>query len=101
LKQVVFRVDYGMVSHGLAPLFVDEQPTELGFWGFSSDILRRLTRLNELYDRQINWEYPGDPNWRIPERDRNEFNALLPFLAQEIQMALGEQWQLVVATEPI
>src|SRR5687768_13448727 len=72
VKQVVFLVDFGMVSHGLAPLFVDGHPTEIGFWGFSSDIIRRLTRLNELYDRQVNWDHPNDPTWRISERDRNE-----------------------------
>ena len=101
VKQVVFLVDFGMVSHGLAPLFVDGHATEIGFWGFSSDILRRLTRLNELYDRQVNWENPGDPIWRISERDRNEFNALLPFLVSEIQIALGDKWEIVLQSEPI
>lgn len=101
MKEVVFLVDYGMVSHGLAPLFVDGHATELGFWGFSKDILRRLARLNDLYDRQINWDNPKDPTWRISERDRNEFNALLPFLAAEIQLALGDRWQLVFESKPI
>lgn len=101
LKQVVFMVDYGMVGHGLAPLFVDGHPTELGFWGFSGDILRRLARLNELYDRQVNWDDPGDRTWRISERDRNEFNALLPFVVSEIQMAIGDRWQIVLESQPI
>ena len=101
VKQVVFLVDFGMVSHGLAPLFVDGHPTEIGFWGFSSDIIRRLTRLNELYYRQVNWDNPNDPTWRISERDRNEFNALLPFLASELQIALGDQWEIVLQSEPI
>lgn len=101
LKRVVFLVDYGMVSHGLAPLFVDGHPTELGFWGFSPDILRRLARLNELYDRQVNWDDPNDPTWRISERDRNEFNALLPFLLSELQIALGERWEIVLESQPI
>ncbi|MGV3491079.1 MAG: hypothetical protein ACO1OG_07125 [Devosia sp.] len=100
-KTVVFLVDYGMVSHGLAPLFVDGHATELGFWGLSSDIIRRLTRLNELYDRQVNWDNPNDPTWRISERDRNEFNALLPFLASELQIALGDRWELVVESQPL
>lgn len=101
MKQVVFLVDFGMVSHGLAPLFVDGHATEIGFWGFSSDILRRLTRLNELYDRQVNWDDPSDPAWRISERDRNEFNALLPFVASEVQGALGGQWEIVVESKAI
>lgn len=101
VKQVVFLVDFGMVSHGLAPLFVDGHPTEIGFWGFSNDIIRRLTRLNELYDRQVNWDNPNDPTWRISERDRNEFNALLPFLVSEIQIALGDRWEIVLQSEPI
>ncbi len=101
VKQVVFLVDFGMVSHGLAPLFVDGHATEIGFWGFSSDIIRRLTRLNELYDRQVNWDNPNDPTWRISERDRNEFNALLPFLASEIQIALGDKWEIVLESQPI
>jgi len=100
-KDVVFLVDYGMVSHGLAPLFVDGHATELGFWGLSKDVLRRLARLNELYDRQINWDYPNDPTWRISERDRNEFNALLPFVATELQLALGDKWRIVVESQPI
>lgn len=101
VKQVVFLVDYGMVSHGLAPLFVDGHATEIGFWGLSNDIIRRLTRLNELYDRQVNWDNPNDPTWRISERDRNEFNALLPFLVSELQIALGDRWEIVVQSEPI
>ena len=39
--------------------------------------------------------------WRISERDRNEFNALLPFLASELQIALGDQWEIVLQSEPI
>ncbi|MBN9316123.1 MAG: hypothetical protein J0I99_10320 [Devosia sp.] len=101
MKQVIFRVDYGMVSHGLAPLFVDGHATELEFWGLSSDIVRRLRRLNELYDRQINWDDPTDPGWRMSERDRSEFNALLPFVVSELQVALGDRWQIVVESQSI
>jgi hypothetical protein len=101
LKQVVFQLDYGMVSHGLAPLYVDGAATELEFWGFSNDIVRRLTRLNELYDRQVNWDNPSDRTWRISERDRNEFNALLPFVISELQVAIGHQWQIAVEARPI
>jgi hypothetical protein len=101
VKQVIFRIDYGMIGHGLAPLFVDGHATELGFWGLSSDITRRLKRLNELYDRQINWDDPTDRTWRIAERDRNEFNALLPFVVSELQIALGDRWQIVVESQPI
>src|SRR6476620_3314941 len=92
VRHVALRVDYGMVGHGLATREVDGRVTELGYWGFSSDILRRLRRLNELYDRQINWDDPTDPSWRISERDRNEFNALLPFVVSELQIALGDRW---------
>jgi hypothetical protein len=96
MKQVIFQLDYGMVSHGLAPLYVDGVATELRFWGFSNDILRRLARLNELYDRQVNWDNPSDRTWRISERDRKEFNALLPFVISELQVAIGHKWQIVV-----
>jgi hypothetical protein len=96
MKQVVFQLDHGMVSHGLAPLYVDGVATELAFWGFSNDIVRRLARLNELYDRQVNWDNPSDPSWRLSERDRREFNALLPFVISELQVAIGHQWQIVV-----
>lgn len=99
LKQVVFQLDCGMVSHGLAPLYVDGVATELGFWGFSRDIVRRLARLNELYDRQVNWDNPTDSTWRLSERDRNEFNALLPFVISELQVELGHQWQIVVEAQ--
>jgi hypothetical protein len=101
VKQVKFVVDYGMVSHGLAPLFVDGHATELGFWGFNSDIMRRLARLNELYDRQINWKNPHDGRYQISDRDRAEFNALLPFVVSEIELALGDQWEVVIDTKPI
>ena len=90
-----------MVSHGLAPLIVDGNPTELSFWGFSSDILRRLARLSELYDRQVNWDDPTDPHWRIPERDRAEFNALLPFVISELQIAIGSHWYITIESGPI
>ena len=100
-RQVVFRVDYGMVGHGLAPLFVEGRPTEMESWGLSSDTVRRLRRLNELYDRQINWDDPADSGWRMPEQDRNEFNALLPFVVSELQVALGDRWQIVVESQPI
>ncbi|MBK8084264.1 MAG: hypothetical protein IPK28_10880 [Devosia sp.] len=101
MKRVSLRVDYGLVGHGLAPLFIDGLPTELGFWGFSADLLRRLARLSELYDRQVNWDDPRDRTWRISDRDRTEFNALLSFVAAEIQMAIGEHWELVIESEPI
>lgn len=100
-RPVVLQVDYGMVSHGLAPLFVDGHATELGVWGFSSDVLRRLRRLNELYDRQINLDDPTDPTWQMADRDRNEFNALLPFVAAELQIALGDNWRLIVDSKPL
>jgi hypothetical protein len=101
VKQVKLLVDYGMVSHGLAPLFVDGHPTELESWGFSNDVVRRLRRLNDLYDRQINWDNPRDESWQLSERDRNEFNALLPFVVSELELALGEQWQIVIDTRPL
>lgn len=101
MKEVVFLIDYGMVGHGLAPLFVDGYATEIGFWGFSKDLIRRLARLNDLYDRQVNWDNPGDPLWRISERDRNEFNALLPIVISEVQLALGDSWEIVVEAQPI
>jgi hypothetical protein len=101
VKQVTFVVDYGMVSHGLAPLFVDGHPTELDFWGFNRDIVRRLTRLNELYDRQINWDDPHDPGYQISDRDRAEFNALLPIVLSELEIELGDQWEIVLDTKPI
>lgn len=101
MKDVVFLVDYGLVSHGLAPLFVDGHATELDEWGFSTDIVRRLTRLNDLYDRQINWDDPRDPTYRMAERDRKEFNALRRFVISELQMALGEDWHIIDDTRTL
>ena len=101
MKQVKLVVDYGMVSHGLAPLYVDGQPTPLDFWGFNQDIVRRLTRLNELYDRQLNWDNPRDPRYQLSQRDRSEFNALLPFVLSELEITLGDQWEVVLDTQPI
>lgn len=90
-----------MVSHGLAPLFIDGLPTELGYWGFSTDILRRLARLSQLYDRQVDWSDPLHPRSALSDRDIKEFNALLPFVVTEIQMFLGEDWRLIVESEPL
>jgi hypothetical protein len=101
MKQVRLTVDYGIVSHGLAPLFVDGLPTEMDFWGFNKDLVRRLTRLNELYDRQINWDNPRDPDHEISARDRAEFNALLPFVLSELEIVLAEQWEVVLDTDPL
>lgn len=100
-QQVKFVVDYGMVSHGLAPLVIDGQPTELDFWGLNRDIVRRLTRLNELYDRQIDWARPLRPRQFLSERDRAEFNALLPLVLSELESALGDQWEIVTGTDPL
>lgn len=100
-QQVKFVVDYGMVSHGLAPLVIDGQPTELDFWGLNPDVLRRLRRLNELYDRQIDWRHPRSARAYISERDRAEFNALLSLVVSELEIALGEGWDIVVDTEPL
>ncbi len=101
LKQVKLVVDYGMVQHGLAPLFVDGHATELEFWGFGKDIVRRLTRLNELYDRQINWDNPHDERYHISDRDRAEFNALLALVHAELKIELGEKWEVLLDTRPI
>jgi hypothetical protein len=101
LRAVVLRVDYGMVTHGLAPLFVDGRPTELQSWEFPQDIRRRLTRLNQLYDRQVNWDDPSDPDWTFSDRDRNEFNALLAFVATEIQIFLGDEWNVVIESQSL
>lgn len=90
-----------MVSHGLAPLFIDGLPTELGYWGFTTDILRRLTRLSQLYDRQIDWSDPLHPILALSDRDIKEFNALLPFVVTEIQMFLGEDWRVVLESVPL
>lgn len=96
-----FTVSYGMVSHGLAPLVVDGEVTQLDEWGFSPDILRRVRRLSELYDRQIDWDAPGGAAWGLAERDRTEFNALLLYVFSEVQLALGSDWVLVLESEPL
>jgi hypothetical protein len=70
-------------------------------WGFNKDLVRRLTRLNQLYDRQINWDNPRDLNHQVSDRDRAEFNALLPFVMSELEMALGEGWEVVLDTRPL
>jgi hypothetical protein len=101
LREVVLRVDYGMITHGLAPLFVDGRPTELQSWEFPQEIRRRLSRLNQLYDRQVNWDNPSDPDWTFSDRDRNEFNALLPYVATEIQIFLGNEWNVVIESQPL
>ena len=100
-QQVRFVVEYGMVSHGLAPLVVDGHPTEIDFWGLNRDIVRRLTRLNELYDRQMDWSRPRADRYGLTDRDRAEFNALLPIVLSELQGALGDRWEIVVETEPL
>lgn len=94
-------VDYGMTQHGLAPLVVEGRATELDYWGFNKDLVRRLRRLSELYDRQINWASPHDRAHRLSERDRQEFNALLHFVHAELQMELADRWKVVLDTRPL
>lgn len=101
MRQVRFQVDYGMVSHGLAPLFVDGRATELNDWGFSPDVVRRLKRLNDLYDRLIAWNDPAEPAVPMSQRDRYEFNALLPYVVSEVQMALGTDWEVVLDNDSL
>lgn len=101
VKQIRFQVEYKMMSDGYTPLFVDGESTRLDFWGFSSDIIRRLTRLCWLFDRQVNWDDPADPNWQMPEKERVEFNALLPFVISEIELFLGGSWEIENATRSL
>ena len=98
MKEVCFALDFKMVEQGLSPLTIDGKVTSLAFWGFSRDLNRRLDRLNQLYDRQINWKDIADPNWQISERDRRVFNALLDLVISEIMSELSSQWKLVVTT---
>ena len=90
-----------MVSHGLSPLLVDGLPTELESWGFTPDIIRRLTRLSQLYDRQATWNRDGWETAAATDLDVKEYNALLPFVVTEIQMFLGEGWNLRLESEPL
>lgn len=90
-----------MISDGYTPLFVDGESTPLEFWGFNGDIIRRLTRLCWLYDRQVNWDDPTDESWQIPDRERTEFNALLPFLVSEIELFLGTGWEIITETRSL
>ena len=101
LKQIRFQVEYKMMSDGYTPLFVDGESTQVEFWGFNGDIVRRLTRLCWLFDRQVNWDNPADERWLMPEKERTEFNALLPFVISEIQIALGGQWEIENATRSL
>ena len=90
-----------MMSDGYTPLFVDGDSTPLEFWGFNGDIIRRLTRLCWLYDRQVNWDDPADTRWQMPEREKTEFNALLPFVVSEIELFLGGNWEIVTETRSL
>ncbi len=101
MKQIHFVVEYKMMSDGYTPLFVDGESTPLEFWGFNNDIVRRLTRLCALYDRQVNWDNPADEGWQMPERERNEFNALLPFVISEIELTIGGQWEILNDTRSL
>lgn len=101
MKQIRFQVEYKMMSDGYTPLFVDGDSTPVEFWKFNGDIVRRLTRLCWLFDRQVNWDNPGDERWQMPEREKNEFNALLPFVISEIELFLGPGWEIQNATRSL
>ena len=101
MKQVRFQVEYKMMSDGYTPLFVDGESTPLDFWGFNNDIVRRLTRLCLLFDRQVNWDNPADERWQMPEKERNEFNALLVFVISEIELFLGGTWEIENVTRSL
>lgn len=101
MKQVRFQVEYKMMSDGYTPLFVDGESTPLDFWGFNNDIIRRLTRLCWLFDRQVNWDNPADDRWLMPEKERIEFNALLAFVISEIELFLGSTWEIENVTRTL
>lgn len=101
MKRVQFKVEYKMMSDGYTPLFIDGEATRLEFWGFNKDIIRRLTRLCWLFDRQVNWDNPADQTWQMSEKERNEFNALLPFVISEIEIFLGGQWEIENVTRTL
>ena len=101
MKQVRFQVEYKMMSDGYTPLFVDGESTPLDFWGFNNDIIRRLTRLCWLFDRQVNWDNPADERWLMPEKERNEFNALLAFVISEIELFLCSTWEIENVTRTL
>lgn len=100
-KKIRFSVEYKMIADGYTPLFVDDEATRLDFWGFNNDIIRRLTRLCWLFDRQVNWDNPADPHWKMPDKERAEFNALLPFVISEIEIYLEGKWQIENATRTL
>ena len=90
------------LSDARTPTFFDERMTQEMLLFLSQLYFQEAAstkeprRLNELYDRQVNWDNPSDRTWRISDRDRNEFNALLPFVISELQVAIGHKWQIVV-----
>ena len=100
-RKIRFIVEYKMMSDGYTPLFVNDESTPLSFLDFNGDIIRRLTRLCWLFDRQVNWDNPADPDWQMPEKERNEFNALLPFLISEIELFLEGKWDIENATRTL
>lgn len=100
-QKIRFVVEYKMMSDGYTPLFVDDEATPLSFWHFNNDIIRRLTRLCFLFDRQVNWDNPADPDWKMPEKEKAEFNALLAFVISEIDLFLEGKWEIENATRTL
>lgn len=100
-KKIRFSIEYKMIDDGYTPLFVDDEATRLEFWAFSSDIVRRLTRLCWLFDRQVNWDNPADRDWKMSDKERAEFNALLPFVISEIEIYLEGKWEIENATRTL
>ena len=89
------------MSDGYTPLFVNDELTPLSFWDFINDSVRRLTRLCWLFDRQVNWDNPADTKWKMPDKERSEFNALLPFVISEIDPHLEGKWDIENATRTL
>lgn len=101
MKDVHFVLDHRMAEQGLSPLVVDGEVTPLAFWNFPRDLVNRLARLNQLYDRQVDWRSPVPRPVPLSARDRREFNALLDLVCAELRAELSEGWKLVIDTPAI
>jgi hypothetical protein len=102
MRKVIFNLDYRMMAEDTMPLFVwTEAPnsgryTSRQDWHFSDDLIIKLTRLNALLDKSINWDDPKDESWDVSEEDRAEYNSLFPRVVEQLRDELGPEWELEV-----
>ena len=68
--------------------------------GLPADLVDEIDRLEAWRNTALNWNYPPDPGpWR--ESECEAFNAAVVATFDELQEALGPQWELIYENDEL